>query len=163
MPISEFLQADDYTKMEFDLFKHLTTLSTGAIVILATFLNRFVAQQICAGTDFLIAGIVSFCVCIVSAAFGMSMIIGGERATARFFLRKLDQIPPSTCESAEAIKAWLDDEWRRDMKMTIFFVVHRMIIRISAFFFLLGIIMIVAFIIGNLQCEAQAPLCLTTE
>jgi hypothetical protein len=60
---------EEANKLFYDVFKHLTTLSTGSILILATFLESFFTDP--QWKALIVVSLVSFIVCIVSAVLMM--------------------------------------------------------------------------------------------
>ncbi|MBZ5512353.1 MAG: hypothetical protein LAN70_14450 [Acidobacteriia bacterium] len=95
-PLEQIRQKDiQRTQLKMDLVKHVSTLSSGSIVILAAFVNKTTACAP-AGRYWLIASVVSLILSLVSAlvyfwAFGLARQFQ-RLATPKTSTRRIEQI-----------------------------------------------------------------------
>ena len=78
-PVSRFERA----KLLHDYFKHLTTVSTGSIVFLVTFHEKFAGGTV--GLKWLAAGLLAFLVCVVGSVCAQTAYIWYASSEPRGF------------------------------------------------------------------------------
>jgi len=70
----EAMSGIEKRKLTIDIFKHTTTLSTGAIVVLATFLSQDIASL--SGKLHLVLSLIGFLLTILCAFFAILVLVG---------------------------------------------------------------------------------------